>query len=599
MSQSNGAVFRSSVQEAVQATITLARPLFVFLSKSASDAESEQFLNQFLHENNQEIIEKLNNHFVLLKLVENTTEFGYFEQIFQNLVVPSFYIVSNGRLLDVVTNTTSEEEFNEKVIGWIPQISASGSNSSRPTYDVSGSTSPTAEANGDSPEIPITAPVATGTVSSTEPQAESGITATNIEVPEQRTETQPQTTQAEQHQQSRNDSDSTSRRSQERKKQKAKNQEKEEVISKHDKSAKKYHEQYRAKKKEQEREKERLRALLRADRKENQSRQRELEEKLDNTKDGTPQSSTTSKANTPRPTSDVCSLSIKLFDGNSLRHDFKPTDTLNDVRTWIDSETEIIPTHNSLPSFATSSYPQPTNYVFHRPMLPRITFTDEQELQKLVDLELCPRSALILKPIYDDKYTNAYPTNKSANGGIFRTIVTLLGRVGQALYSFFDYGVDAQQLEHPHEDYDEQDGSSSYEHEGTSRATGTSTGSSRTESQAPIRPSIFSIEGVAPVSASLISIASGTNNNSSASLNQLPSEPPLATEDFSTNPSNYNSRASTPKPSASGLSMAGRIQTIHGDVESSSSSSRDKDKKDVDTYNGNTVNLRKKKEDDE
>lgn len=76
-----------------------------------------------------------------------------------------------------------------------------------------------------------------------------------------------------------------------------------------------------------------------------------------------------------------CTLLIRLTNGNTLTKEFDPNAKLNDVRTWVD----LSRTDGDCP------------YSFHR-NIPRITFTDSDELKTLTDLELLPRSALILKP---------------------------------------------------------------------------------------------------------------------------------------------------------------------------------------------------------
>ncbi|ABN65358.2 predicted protein [Scheffersomyces stipitis CBS 6054] len=504
-------VFGSSVQEAVQATVRLGKPLFVFLSVN-SEENSATFLEQFFHSQeaiDSEIGQLVTESFVTLKLVEDTVEFGYFQQIFSNLIVPSFYIIQNGKLLDVISGETTEAQFVEKVTNVI--IAETNQISTGPETSQTDTNGANAANISNSSISSVPAPN-TATQIHSDPVSDTSATNSTVANPQ----------------------------------------------SAHDRTASEYHKQYLASRKKQEEERLRLRVLLQADQKERLSRQREMDEILHGSESTSPQPKSQSPAHPAQH--DVCFLSIKLFDGSSLKHEFSSSDTLNTVREWLDKETEIIPPTDSLPSFASSSYPQPTNYAFHRPILPRETYTDEQEFQKLVDLGLCPRSALILKPIYDDKYSSSYPTNKTS-GGILRGVGGTLARVGSALYSFFDYGVDDTQ-EHQHQDYDEPDGSRSpRDPTSPSRPSATASGSSRVDF--PVRPPLFSID----------------NNEGPTSF----------FIDESNNPSVYNSRASTPKPL--GLSSISRVQTIHDEQD-------DKDKKDVDTYNGNSVNLRGKDDED-
>ncbi|CDO95264.1 unnamed protein product [Kluyveromyces dobzhanskii CBS 2104] len=84
----------------------------------------------------------------------------------------------------------------------------------------------------------------------------------------------------------------------------------------------------------------------------------------------------------------VCTLLIRLTDGKTLKNDFESSQTLNEVRLWVDSNR----TDKDGP------------YQFHR-NVPRETFTESQELLSLKSLELTPRSALILKPLEEHTYS--------------------------------------------------------------------------------------------------------------------------------------------------------------------------------------------------
>ncbi|KAF9126414.1 hypothetical protein BGW39_006630 [Mortierella sp. 14UC] len=71
-------------------------------------------------------------------------------------------------------------------------------------------------------------------------------------------------------------------------------------------------------------------------------------------------------------------LNIRLFDGSSIRNTFKATDTLEQVRDWINANQEG----------GENAY----NIV---QLIPSRTFTDESKM--LRDLELCPSATLVLK----------------------------------------------------------------------------------------------------------------------------------------------------------------------------------------------------------
>lgn len=75
-------------------------------------------------------------------------------------------------------------------------------------------------------------------------------------------------------------------------------------------------------------------------------------------------------------------LQIRMTDGKTLKNEFGSSETLNDVRKWVD----LNRTDGNGP------------YSFHR-SIPRVTFKDSDELKTLEALELTPRSALLLKPL--------------------------------------------------------------------------------------------------------------------------------------------------------------------------------------------------------
>ncbi|CAI4059363.1 hypothetical protein N7582_001352 [Saccharomyces uvarum] len=80
--------------------------------------------------------------------------------------------------------------------------------------------------------------------------------------------------------------------------------------------------------------------------------------------------------------SSTCMLQIRMTDGKTLKNEFGSSETLNDVRKWVD----LNRTDGNGP------------YSFHR-SIPRVTFKDSDELKTLEALELTPRSALLLKPL--------------------------------------------------------------------------------------------------------------------------------------------------------------------------------------------------------
>lgn len=105
--------FTTSVEQAVSSTISEQKALFVYLVTSTYTENTDTFLPKFIDDQTTAIIK---SNFILLKLTQNTVEFGYFSQLFKDLIVPSFYIVNEGKIEAVISNDTTKEEFI-KIIG--------------------------------------------------------------------------------------------------------------------------------------------------------------------------------------------------------------------------------------------------------------------------------------------------------------------------------------------------------------------------------------------------------------------------------------------------------------------------------------------------
>ncbi|KAI5953009.1 hypothetical protein CANMA_005034 [Candida margitis] len=479
-------IFHSSVQEAVQLTIQNYKPLFVFLA-SPDNSTNEAFLSKFIKDHT---VSHLQQYSIPLKLTQGSVEFGYFEQLFQNLIVPSFYIVQHGKLKAVITNDFTPDDFDKCVAQFSTDHSESSTYvSATPSNPPTASSSQAPEVShtttGDNPTTP--APTAT-TSNDKEPPTSSENIAKAQKPPAS------QSTTTDEHEQT--------------------------VLM---------HKQLVAQqRKEKMAEKKRIRELLEADKRERQSRERAEKERV---ADINPPSQNLSR----KAPHTNCLLAIKLFDGSTIKHGFKPEDTLVTVRTFLDDEIEIIPSTSNMPSFASTTYP--TGYLFHRPTLPRVTYSEEQELHSLVELDLTPRSILILKPTYDQTTaSNKSPGNEKV--GIFRSVYNTVGGIGRALYSFFDYGVEDIQRQ-----------------ANTEQTTAPHQEEEVIDLHQPIAPGLLSV-GDRGLSSSLINIERDERDVIVATP--------------------VESRASSPRPALS------RVQTIHDDVRDTLR----------DTYNGNSINLR-------
>lgn len=112
--------------------------------------------------------------------------------------------------------------------------------------------------------------------------------------------------------------------------------------------------------------------------------------------------------------SKTCTLLIRVTNGDTITKNFDSQSTLNEVRKWVD----IVRTDGDCP------------YSFHR-NIPRVTFSDSDELRSLEALELLPRSALILKPL-EDAYSNLNVAEAKGPG--------LLGKVFSGLSAWWTGG---------------------------------------------------------------------------------------------------------------------------------------------------------------
>ncbi|GAV52397.1 hypothetical protein ZYGR_0AG03880 [Zygosaccharomyces rouxii] len=107
----------------------------------------------------------------------------------------------------------------------------------------------------------------------------------------------------------------------------------------------------------------------------------------------------------------TCVLMIRLTNSSTLTSQFDSKETLNNVRKWVDD-------HRTDGDCL---------YAFHR-NIPRVTFTDSEELKSLEDLQLLPRSVLILKPL-ENYYTNvAEAKGPGLLGKVFTGLSSWLSR---------------------------------------------------------------------------------------------------------------------------------------------------------------------------
>ncbi|KAI3403855.2 hypothetical protein KGF56_003285 [Candida oxycetoniae] len=518
MTQSPYQSFGTSIEEAVQKSISERKPLLVFLAHQTNFSTNDQFLKKFIVKSS--LLEQLETNFVLLKLVQNSTGFRYFEQLFSNLKVPSFYIVVSGKLKAVIDYQAKIEDFENHVndVSCAQRVDQNRQQQSEQT-----SSHPQQQSEQTSSH-----PQQQSEQTSSHPQQQSEQTSSHPQQQSEQTSSHPQQQpeQPSSHPQQQPEQPS----SHPRQSPQTQIPQIHPVMSDHEKSVQKYKEQLAEQRRGIDLEKQRLRDLIKADKRERESKIK-AEKEMAKTESSKPPHCMGKGQNSKTPR---CTLAIKLFDGSTIRKEFDSQDSLEDVRKYLDVEVKVIPSTSNMPAFATTSHP--TGYSFHRPTLPRITYSEEQESTSLQDLDLTPRSILILKPIFKDTNSgNVSPGGEKV--GWFKSVYNGLGKLASTLYLFFDYGVD----DFPN--YGNERPSSHDENDNI-------------DLPYPVAPGSLLV-GDRAFSSSLLSIETDD-------MNSLTSDSRLT-----------ESRASSPRS----VSMS-RIQTVH-----------DANDQRIDTYNGNSINL--------
>ncbi|SCU98396.1 LADA_0H12750g1_1 [Lachancea dasiensis] len=283
--------FEEQVQPAVNRSLQESKPLVVYCS-----SDDDIWLKTWL---NNDIGKLLQTRCVAVRLLQNTPDFNYFEQICPNVPVPSFCCILEGKIAAIIQG----ENYSENRTTLLTCLGLPNPG-------------PSQEVHGDSGEGSF----------------------------RQR---------------------DTSLREEAEKK-----------------VAQMYHESVLKQRKVEKEERERIIRLVKADREEFVAKRRgsvkpeaqvpvsNLDSIHDNIKSA------------ERLLAKTCTLQIRLLNGHSITHQFDSSTKLDAVRQWVDANR----TDGDMP------------YVFLR-SIPRETFLDSDEMKSLRDLQLTPRSVLIVKAI--------------------------------------------------------------------------------------------------------------------------------------------------------------------------------------------------------
>lgn len=102
-----------------------------------------------------------------------------------------------------------------------------------------------------------------------------------------------------------------------------------------------------------------------------------------------------------------CTLQLKLPNGYTISNTFPPQTKLHKVRMWLDY----------------NCYDDGTPYLFHR-NIPRVTLTRNDELKSLQELDLLPRSTLILEPLEANNKTFDYMEQSSLLHKVYSGLIS-------------------------------------------------------------------------------------------------------------------------------------------------------------------------------
>ncbi|CAN6612577.1 UBX domain-containing protein 7 [Trichomonascus vanleenenianus] len=327
--------FERSVQAAVAASLAQKKPLLVVLSET-EELPPDSVLTQAVNEAAELITEQA----VSLKVLKDSPDFDFFRQIFPVGSIPSLYIIRSGKVVALITGGDSTDH----VLDQLTTAIVEASNEEATNEVKEGSTNE--EVANEEVRSPRT----------TNSQPDDARPGTNQATPKPRSSSQDKSKPAA--------------------KPRSKSTAQEE-----------YQQQLRLQKKAQDDERKRILELVRKDREEQRARNEQ-----DRRQTATPKSH-------PKPHVDhhnECAILIRLFDGSPLKNRFKPSDTLESVRQYVDSTTSI-----------TDPYHFAQTY-------PKRTFSVSEEHQTLQELGLVPSATLILKPI--SQYVSAYSQSSSFGG---------------------------------------------------------------------------------------------------------------------------------------------------------------------------------------
>ncbi|KAG0338319.1 hypothetical protein BG000_004227 [Podila horticola] len=429
--------YQGSVAEAVQTANADGTVLLVcVVQDNVPESDSGRFEARFRKE--LVLTTLIEENLISLKLVRDSPDGMMFGQIFPIMVVPALYLIRNGLLTDFMNSSVDEDQMLERIQKAInghsqipppPAISSPAPPAAAPQPSAS---TPTPEASPSPTVAP--APVATHVVEPVSPAAPSSSSTSSIPSTPSASTAAPKVDQAEElkelmkqrklwrekeekeHPPSPPKKAAKQRELDRRSSSKVLTSAQRELA---DKQNKKLKDQIEKEKREEAEYKKRVKQALEEDkarrRAEREKAQAALTASQSSSSLSGPRDQEAPEVLLPHESS---RLNIRLFDGSSIRNTFKATDTLEQVRKWINENQEGDENAYNIVQ-----------------LIPARTFADETKM--LRDLELCPSATLVLKEIASS--SSAYG---GSGGGPVPTLmgygwsaVSLAGKLASSAYS--------------------------------------------------------------------------------------------------------------------------------------------------------------------
>lgn len=348
--------------------------------------------------------------------MEGSQNYTFFKQIFAVKSLPTIYVIDQGEVKGVFEKTDESltpESFVERVAPLFDQSTESSSGSDPATLraPVVPEVAAVDETQSETTETPPPQTLTPQPLPTVTPETSTTVPVLHSSTP---TSTPPVTGSPVPSLTSRRRPSSSARQSPN-------------PALSHDASTLRYQETLRKQRKQDQEERNRVLRLLEIDREERRRRSQLSKPSPPKDKSVEESTPTSTPSGTPKPVTkrnqqtEECALLIRLFDGAALKHHFKSSQTLADVRIWVDQ------------SRTDGSHP----YSFFQPMV-RKTYGDGEETQSLFELDLAPSASLVLKPAAGLVYS-AY-----GEGGAVDHPYSMLQRgaktVAGAVYTFLGIG---------------------------------------------------------------------------------------------------------------------------------------------------------------